>query len=80
MFHYIQNNEDAYNLFLIFQRVMEEEKTREKPCSLEDLYKKVDYEYYITYVMHHEANQIEMDDVSCGSFACEYDGEDGYDN
>ena len=84
MFQYIENDEDAYNLFIIFQRVMEEEKKRENPRSIHELYEKVEYEYYTTYVMDREVNQIEMDDISYGDeFPCEnegYDGNDGYDN
>ena len=81
MFHYIQNDEDAYNLFLIFQRVMEEEKMRENPRSIEELYQKVDYEYYTTYVMYQETNQMEMDDESYDwKDGGDYEGNDGYDN
>jgi hypothetical protein len=82
MFQYIQNDEDAYLLFLIFQRVMEEEKRREKKHTLTELYEKVDYEYYTTYVMDREVNQIEMDYISYSDIEYDggYDGNDGYDN
>lgn len=79
MFQYIQSDEDAKNLYITFKDVME--KYKNKGLSDEELFKIIENQYYIDYVMSEEVNKISYEDEGSYEESYDtYDGYDGYDN
>jgi phosphoenolpyruvate synthase/pyruvate phosphate dikinase len=81
MFQYIQSEEDAKNLYILFKNVMETYK--DKGLSDQQLFNIIENKYYMDYIMPHEMNQISCNDDTYSDYYDNddnYDGYDGYDN
>ncbi len=80
VFRYIENDIDARCLYDIFTSTIT--KYKDANLSDEELFRRIEDEYYIQYVVQDVINQIKMDEDDAGFVLTyhDYDGNDGYDN
>lgn len=80
VFRYIENDIDARCLYDIFTSTIA--KYKDANLSDEELFRRIEDEYYIQHVVQDVINQIKMDDDDTDFTLTyhDYDGNDGYDN
>ena len=80
VFRYLETEKDERILYEIFKHILE--KYKDDNLSDEELFRRIEDEYYIQYVIQDEINKIKMDgdDDDFTLTYHNYDGNDGYDN